>query len=50
MKYERKAAPITGRGDPWGSETWRIPHFLENRLSDGYEVVNLTRRQCFILQ
>jgi hypothetical protein len=25
----------------------RIPHFLDNRLTDGGEVVSLTRRQRF---
>jgi hypothetical protein len=38
------AIPVTGRGDPWGCETSRIPHFLENRLTDGGAVVSLTLR------
>jgi hypothetical protein len=29
--------------------TSRIPHFLENRLSDGCEVVSFTHRPCFDL-
>jgi hypothetical protein len=33
-----KAIPITGHGDPYGCETSRIPHFLDNRLTDGDEV------------
>jgi hypothetical protein len=41
-----KDIPITGRGDPWGCETSRIPYFLDDRLTDGYEV-SLTRRPSF---
>jgi hypothetical protein len=37
------AIPITGRGGPQGCETSRLPHFLDNRLRDGGEVVSLTR-------
>jgi hypothetical protein len=33
--------PVTGRGGPQGCETSRPPHFLENRLTDGGEVVSL---------
>jgi hypothetical protein len=29
---------------------WRAPHFLDNRLTDGSEVFNLTRRPPFTLQ
>jgi hypothetical protein len=28
-------------------ETSRLPHFLDNRLTDGGEFVNLTRRPPF---
>jgi hypothetical protein len=35
---------ITGRGDPYGCETSRFPHFLENLLKDGGEFVCLTRQ------
>jgi hypothetical protein len=42
-----KAIPVTGRGGPWGSETSRLPHFLDNRLTDGGEVVSPTRRPPF---
>jgi hypothetical protein len=37
-----KAIPVTGRGDPYGYETSRLPHFLDNRLTEGGEVVSLT--------
>jgi hypothetical protein len=43
---ESKAIPVTGRGGPYGCETLRLPHFLDNRLTDGGEV-SLTRRPLF---
>jgi hypothetical protein len=42
-----KAIPVTGREGPEGCETSRLPHFLDNRLTDGCEVVSLTRRPLF---
>jgi hypothetical protein len=42
-----KAIPVTGRGGPLCCETSRLPHFLDNRLTDGGEVVSLTRRPPF---
>jgi hypothetical protein len=44
-----KAIPVADRGDPEGCETLRLPHFLYNRLTDGGEVVSLTRRPPFTL-
>jgi hypothetical protein len=38
-----KLSPVTGRGGPQGCETSRLPHFLDNRLTDGSEVVSLSR-------
>jgi hypothetical protein len=38
---------VTDRRDPHGCETSRLPHFLDNRLVDGGEVVSLTRRPPF---
>jgi hypothetical protein len=38
---KRKAIPVTGR------ETSRVPHFIDSRLTDGGEVVSLTRRPFF---
>jgi hypothetical protein len=43
-----KAIPVTGRGGPQGCETSRLPYFLDGRLTDGGEVVSLTRRQPLI--
>jgi hypothetical protein len=45
-----KAVPVTGREGPQGCETSRLPNFLNNRLTDGGEVVSPTRRPPFILQ
>jgi hypothetical protein len=42
-----KAIRVTGREGPYGSETSRLPHFLDNRLTDSGEVVSLTRRPPF---
>jgi hypothetical protein len=42
-----KAIPVTGREGLWGCETSRLPHFLDNRLTDGDKVVSLTRRPPF---
>jgi hypothetical protein len=39
-----KAIPVRGHGGPLGCETSRLPHFIDNRLTDVGEVVSLTRR------
>jgi hypothetical protein len=44
VKGKGKAIPVTGRTGPLGCETSRLPHFLQNRLIDGREVVSRTRR------
>jgi hypothetical protein len=46
----KKAIPATGRGGPQGCETSRLPHFLDNRLTDGGKVVCLTRWSPFTPQ
>jgi hypothetical protein len=48
IKVKGKSVPVTGRGGPQGCETSKLPHFLDNRLTDGGEVVSLTRRPPFI--
>jgi hypothetical protein len=48
--YKGTAIPVTGRGGPQGCETSRLPHCLDNWLTDGGEVVSLTRRQLFTPQ
>jgi hypothetical protein len=45
-----KAIPVTGRGGPHDCETSRLPHFLDNRLTEGGEVVSLMRRPAFTPQ
>jgi hypothetical protein len=34
-----KTLPVTGHGGPQSCETSRLPHFLDNQLTDGSEVV-----------
>jgi hypothetical protein len=46
-KDKSEAIPVRGREGPQGCETSRLSHFLDNRLTDGGEVVNLTRRPPF---
>jgi hypothetical protein len=38
-RVKGKAIPVTGRAGPQGFKTLRFPHFLDNRLTDGGEVV-----------
>jgi hypothetical protein len=45
-----KAIPVTGREGLYGCETSRLPHFLDSPLTDGGEVVSLTRRPLFTVQ
>jgi hypothetical protein len=47
ITIKRKAILVTDRGGPQDCETSRLPHFLENRFTDGGEVVRLTRRPPF---
>jgi hypothetical protein len=42
-----KLSSVTYRGDQWGYKKSEIPHFLDNRLTEGCEVVSLTRLQRF---
>jgi hypothetical protein len=34
-----KDIPLTGREGTYGCETSRLPHYVENRLTDGGEVI-----------
>jgi hypothetical protein len=43
-----KSVPVTGHGDLLDCETSRLPHFLDNLLTDGGEVVSLKGRTPFI--
>jgi hypothetical protein len=45
-----KAISVTGRGGPWCCETSRLQHLLDSRLTDGGEIVSLTRRPPFTPQ
>jgi hypothetical protein len=47
MKAKTKAILVTDLEGPYGCETSRLPHLLDNLLTDGGEVVSLTRRQSF---
>jgi hypothetical protein len=46
-KQECKAILVIYRGGPYYYETSRIPHFLDNLLTDGGDVVNLMHRPPF---
>jgi hypothetical protein len=50
MSTQGKAIPVPGLEGPYGCETSRPPHFVDNRLTDGGEVVSLTRRPPFTAQ
>jgi hypothetical protein len=50
LTVKGKAIPVTGREGPYVFETSRLPHYLDNRLTDGGEVVSLTRRPPFTPQ
>jgi hypothetical protein len=38
---------VRGHGGPYSCETSRLPHFIDNWLTAGGEVVSLTRRPPF---
>jgi hypothetical protein len=44
QSIKKVSIPVTDRGGPYGCETSRLPHFLENLLTNGGEVVSLTHR------
>jgi hypothetical protein len=43
-----KALPVTGREGPYCCKVSTLPHFLDNRLTDGGEVFSLTHRPPLI--
>jgi hypothetical protein len=43
-KSKGEGIPVTGRGGPQVCETSRLPRFLDNQITDGGEIVSLTRR------
>jgi hypothetical protein len=45
-----KAIPVTGCGGLYGCEMLRIPHCVDNRLTDGGKVVSPTHRPHFTPQ
>jgi hypothetical protein len=40
---EGKVIPVTSHEGPQSCDMSRLPHFLDSRLTDGSEVVSLTR-------
>jgi hypothetical protein len=45
LKYlVSKDIPLAGHGSLYGYEMLRIPHCLDNRLTDGGKIVSLTHR------
>jgi hypothetical protein len=47
VKIKGEIIPVMGRGGPQDCETPRLPNFLDNRFTDGGDVVSLTRRPPF---
>jgi hypothetical protein len=45
-----KVNPVTSNGGPYDCETYRLPHFLDNRLTDDDEIISLKRRSPFTPQ
>jgi hypothetical protein len=46
-KGKGKAIPVTHHGSPQGCEMSRLPHFLDNWLTDGGKAVSLTCQMPF---
>jgi hypothetical protein len=46
-QIKSEAISVTKRRGLQGCESSRIPHFVDNRLTDGGEVVSLMRRPSF---
>jgi hypothetical protein len=50
LKKGSKAIPVTGLGGLKGCEMIRIPHCVDNRLTDGGKVVSRMHRPHFTPQ
>jgi hypothetical protein len=50
VQLEGKSISVTRRAGSYGCETSRLPHFLQNRLTIGGEVVILMRLPSFTLK
>jgi hypothetical protein len=50
LLLEVKFIPVTRRESPKGCETSRLPHFLDDRFTDGGKVVYPTHRPPFTPQ
>jgi hypothetical protein len=48
MNVTGKAIPVPGRGGPLVCETSKPTYFLDNRFTDGGDVVTLTRRPAIL--
>jgi hypothetical protein len=46
LHIRSEAIPVAGHRGLQGCEIFRIPHCLDNRLTDDGEVIGLTRRPC----
>jgi hypothetical protein len=49
-KQKKVKLLLAGGGGPYGCETLSLLHFLDNRLTDGSEIVSLTRWSAFTSQ
>jgi hypothetical protein len=49
-KKKGQITPVTGCGGPLNCDASRLPRFLDNRLTDGGEVVSLASRPRFTPQ
>jgi hypothetical protein len=47
VKHNCKVVPVTDHEGPYGCERLRLPHLLDNWLTDGGKVVSLMRRPPF---
>jgi hypothetical protein len=47
MMLKGKSIPLTDHGGPYGCKWSKMSHFLDNRLTDGLEVVRFTYRPAF---